>query len=120
MTMLIRENNRVATLTGVGTTAAAAFAGLAALQRGHRLSKEDKKGLEKIVRRYGKHERLAELLHPLGKWYVYVPAAFAAGAAVYAKGNGRRRERAAGAGSMLLAAVVSALVNPLFDKVLPQ
>src|SRR3712207_9506199 len=98
MTMLIRENNRVATLTGVGTTAAAAFAGLTALQRGHRLSKEDKKGLEKIVRRYGKHERLAELLHPLGKWYVYVPAAFAAGAGGEAKGEGGRGGGGGGGG----------------------
>lgn len=118
--MRIRENLRIPTIAGVATTAATAFAVLTVLERDRRLSKEDKKALQKITRRYGKHERAAELLHPLGKWWSYVPAAAAAGAVVYAKGSGRRPERVAGAAAMLLAGVVSALVGPLFDKVLPQ
>jgi membrane-associated phospholipid phosphatase len=114
------DYTRIATLAGIAAVAAAAFAGLTVLERDRRLSKEDQKALRKIGGAQGKHRRAAKLLHPLGKWWSYVPAAAAAGATVYAKGSGRRPERAAGAASVLLAATASALVNPLFDKVLPQ
>ena len=76
--------------------------------------------MAEIAKRYGKHEGAAEMLHPVGKWWSYVPAAAAAGAAVYATGSGRRAERAAGAASILIAAIVGAVVNPLFDEILPQ
>jgi membrane-associated phospholipid phosphatase len=118
--MLIRNNPRASALIGVGSAAAAAFALLTLLQRDRRLSKEDRKALKKIVQRYGKHEQAARSLFPVGKWWSYLPAAAAAGAAVYAKGRGRHRDRAAGAVAPLLAATVAALVNPLFDNVLPQ
>ena len=118
--MHIRENPRIPALAGVAGAAAAAFAALTVLERDRALTKKDKKALEKIARRYEKHEDVAAALHPLGKWYWYVPAAAAAGAAVYAKGSGRPGERAAVAAALLLAAGASALVNPLFDKVLPQ
>lgn len=118
--MFIHEKVRVTTLAGVAGAAAAGFAVLAVLERDHRLSKQDRKALEKITPRSAKLQRTAELLHPFGKWWWYGPAAVAAGAAVFAKGSGRRRERAAGAAGLLLAAAASALVNPLFDKVLPQ
>jgi membrane-associated phospholipid phosphatase len=114
------DNARIASLAGVAAVAAGAFARLAILERDRRLSNEDQKALATIAGRQGKHRRAAELLHPLGKWWSYVPAAAAVGATVYAKGSGRRPERAAGAAAVLLAATASALVNPLFDKVLPQ
>jgi membrane-associated phospholipid phosphatase len=117
--MFIHEKVRATTLAGVATASAAAFAVLTVLERDRRLTKQDKKALNKIAPSE-KHQRTAELLHPLGKWYSYAPAAVAAGAAVYAKGSGRQRERAMAAAGLLLAAGVSALVNPLFDKVLPQ
>ena len=118
--MLTRENPRIPTLVAIASAAAAAFAVLTVLERDRHLSKTDRRALKKIARRYGKHERAANHLHPLGKWWTYLPAAAAAGAAVYAKGSGRPADRAAGAASLLLAAGASALVNPLFDKVLPQ
>lgn len=118
--MVIRENRRIASLLGIAATAAAAFAALAILEGEHHLSKKDKKALKKIARQYGKHERAAELIHPLGKWYAYLPAAVAAGATIYAKGSGGQSKRAAGAAAPVIAAVIGALVNPLFDKVLPQ
>jgi membrane-associated phospholipid phosphatase len=118
--MHIRENPRIPALAGVAVASAAAFAALTVLERDRRLTKSDKKALEKIAKRYEKHEEVAASLHPLGKWYWYVPAAAAAGATVYARGSGRRRERAAGAAALLLAAGAGALVNPLFDKILPQ
>jgi len=93
---------------------------LAGCERDRRLSKKDKEALKKIARRYEKHRRAAALIHPVGKWWSYVPAAIVAGAIVDAKGIGRQRERAAGAAAVLLAAVISALANPLFDRVLPQ
>ena len=118
--MIMRENPRIPILGGVAAVAAAAFAALTVLERDRRLSKKDKTALEEIVKRYGHHERAAEVLHPVGKWWSYMPAAAAAGATVYANGHGRRGERAAGAASLLLAAMVGAVVNPLFDHVLPQ
>ena len=118
--MLVRDNPRIPTLAGVAAAAAAAFAVLTVLERDRRLSKKDRKALGKIRQRLQKYERVAQRLHPLGKWWWYAPAAAVAGTAVYAKGSGRQGERAAGAAALLLAAGVSALVNPLFDKVLPQ
>jgi membrane-associated phospholipid phosphatase len=114
------DNRRIATLAGVAAVATGAFARLAVLERDRRLSQEDQKALRKVADGQEKHRRVAEFLHPLGKWFWYVPAAAAVGATVYAKGSGRRSERAAGAAAVLLAATASALVNPLFDKVLPQ
>jgi membrane-associated phospholipid phosphatase len=118
--MPIRQNPRIQTLAGVAVASSAAFAGLTVLERDRRLTKPDKKATSKIATPLGKHRRTANLLHPLGKWYAYVPAAVAAGATVYAKGSGRPPERAAGAAALLLAAAAGALVNPLFDKILPQ
>ena len=118
--MPTRNNPRIPALAGTAAVAAAAFAVLTVLERDRRLSKKDQKALRKIAGHLEKHERAAERLHPLGKWYSYVPAAAAAGATVYAKGRGRRPERAAGAAAVLLAAAAGALVNPLFDKILPQ
>jgi membrane-associated phospholipid phosphatase len=114
------DNPRIATLAGIAAVAAGAFARLVVLERDRRLSKEDQTALKKIAGSQAKHRRAAELLHPLGKWWSYVPAAAAVGVTVYARGRGPRSDRAAGAASVLLAAAASALVNPLFDKVLPQ
>jgi membrane-associated phospholipid phosphatase len=118
--MFIRENPRIPILAGVATAATAAFAWLAVLERDRRLAKADGEGLEKIAGPDGKHKEVAPLLHPLGKWWSYVPAAAVAGATVYARGSGGRRERAAGAGAVLLAAAAGALACPVFDRVLPQ
>ena len=118
--MDVRENPRIPILAGIGAAAAAAFVALATVERDRRLSKKDRKALAKIARRFAKHERAARLLHPLGKWWAYVPAAAVAAGAIYAKGSGRQSERAAGAAAVLLAAGASAVAGPLFDKLLPQ
>src|SRR3954454_9705936 len=108
--MLIRQNPRIPTLAAVAATAAAAFTGLARLERDHRLTRQDRKASGKIAGPLKKYQRFANLLHPIGKWWTYVPAALAAGATVYARGSGRRPERAAGAAAIMIAATASALV----------
>src|SRR4051794_18813859 len=115
-----RETSRIPALAGIAAAATAAFAGLTVLQRDRRLSKPDKKALAGVARRGENHAHLANALHPLGKWWTYLPAAVAAGAVVYAKGSGGRRERVAGAAAVPLAAIASAMLNPLFDAFFPQ
>lgn len=118
--MRTRPNPRIPALAGVATADAAAFAGLTILERHRRLLKQDEKTLQTVAPTSETPKYIAEQLHPLGKWYGYVPAAAAAGAVIYAKGTAHHSQRAAGAGALLLAAAASALVTPLFDKVLPQ
>jgi membrane-associated phospholipid phosphatase len=93
---------------------------LAVLERDRRLLPMDEAASQAVAKPLAGYERAANALHPLGKWYAYVPAAAALGATIYAQGRGRPAERAAGAAAVLLASVISAGVNPLFDKVLPQ
>jgi hypothetical protein len=113
-------NQRTPILAGVATAAAGAFAWLAILERDGRLAKADGDGLEQLAATSRTHERAAQRLHPLGKWWSYLPAAVAAGATIYARGSGPRHERAAGAGAVLMAAAAGALACPVFDRVLPQ
>lgn len=119
--MNARKHARMLTLAAVATAAAGAFAALTVLERDRRLAKHDSKALEKVSERVAdEHREVAESLHPYGKWWWYAPAAAAAGAVVVSLGSGRQRERVAGAGALLASAAISAGVNPLFDKVLPQ
>jgi membrane-associated phospholipid phosphatase len=118
--MAIHANPRIPALALVGCAATAAFAGLAFLERDRRLSAQDRKALAEIARRAKGQKPAAEKLHPVGKWWAYLPAAVVIGAVVYARGRGGRLARVAGAAAVPLAAAINATLNPLFDKFLPQ
>jgi hypothetical protein len=118
--MPLHTSSRVPTLLGVAAGATAAVAKLAVLECDRRLLPMDEAASRAVAKPLAGYERAANVLHPLGKWYAYVPAAAALGAVVYAQGRGRPAARVAGAATVLLASVISAGVNPLFDRVLPQ
>src|SRR4051794_33721240 len=107
--MANRHNPRIPALAATAAGASAPFVGLAVLERHRRLSKHDRKAMAEVARRHEKkHERAANWLHPIGKWWTYLPVAVAAGAVIYTKGAGERRGRTAGAAAVPLAAVLSA------------
>lgn len=64
----------------------------------------------------------AEQIAPLGKWYVYVPAAvgFAGAVLLVPHEDDELASRAGGAAAIVLAASAAALLNEKFDDWLPQ
>lgn len=98
---------------------AAAFAVLSDAVRRRKLSEKDRKALKK-AKGNGAARGAAAAIQPLGKWWSYVPAAMLVGGVVMREGDGNATARGAGAASIVFAAIASAVVNPLFDELLPQ
>jgi membrane-associated phospholipid phosphatase len=112
---------RAAALLASAVAAAGAFALLTSAVARRRTAELDAELLENVVPSDDESVReAAEAIAPAGKWYTYVPAAAVVGATVLVAGTSEIGRRATGAGAVVLAAVTSALVNPAFDRWLPQ
>ncbi|HET7460773.1 MAG TPA: phosphatase PAP2 family protein [Longimicrobium sp.] len=110
----------------LGAVAGAAAAGFAALAAA--VARRDTARVDEQVRKAtaadpdGDTAEAAESIKYAGKWYTYIPAAAAAGAAVLvARGEERGgRSRRVGAGALMLTGTVCTALNPAFDRLLPQ
>lgn len=115
-----RDATRAWTLLAVAAVSAGAFALLTRAVSRRKMSEADAALLERIAPEDEEIRDAAEALHPLGKWWTYVPAAVALAPLIVATGSGALPRRIAGAAAIVSATLISAAVNPAFDRWLPQ
>ena len=106
---------RALVLGTLGVAAATAFA-LVTRNVAARVTSVDSEVLDRIGVDEGHPVRnAAEAVHPLGKWWTYVPAAALTGGYVVAT-----RRSAAGSASIVAAAGIAYALSNVFDDLLPQ
>ena len=115
-----RELTRALTIAAVAAASAGLFVLLTRAVSRRVTAEADAALLERIAPEDEQIREAAEALHPIGKWWSYVPAAVAIAPVVIGVGRGPLTRRIAGACSIVSAALISAAVNPGFDQWLPQ
>jgi membrane-associated phospholipid phosphatase len=126
------DAERRALALGVTAVASAtAFVTLAAAVADRQTAHADRK-LSPKLKAKGRHplRRVASAIAPFGKWWAYVPASLALSAFVLESRYPstrtrwlhphRRQERIVGAGAIVFAGMLSAVLAPIFDEWLPQ
>jgi membrane-associated phospholipid phosphatase len=107
---------RALVLAAIGVGAGAAFA-LVTRKVAARVTDVDREVLDRTGISDAEHpiRRAADAVHPMGKWWTYVPAAALTGVYVVAA-----RRRVAGSLSILAAAGTAVALSHAFDDLLPQ
>lgn len=107
--------------TAVGAAAGFALITRAVARRG--AGRVDRKVHdETTIREDHPARKVAEAVHPVGKWWTYVPAAALAGTYVLLSRDERPEmpSRLFGTAAILVAATAAAALNETFDELLPQ
>ena len=138
-----RSRERARALGGTAAVATAAFGAMAVAVARRDTAHADRRLRDRVTASRGHPaRRVAHAVAAPGKWWAYLPAAvgvaayvlhandrssrgLAGGARALVRrltGETRRRERSrrAGAGAVVLASALAAVLGPVFDRVLPQ